>query len=147
MIDVRVQSEDFDPGASLAVLEASGGGGVASFTGIVRGGGGLVELMLEHHPGMTQSAMREIAEEAARRWPLLGISLIHRHGALIPGDRIVFVGTASAHRAAALESCAFLIDWLKTAAPFWKRERFSDGRAQWVDARVDDDLARRRWGE
>jgi molybdopterin synthase catalytic subunit len=145
VITVRVQPEPFDPGIELAALEALGGGGIASFTGIVRGDGGLVELLLEHHPGMTSATLEQIAAEAARRWPLLGITLIHRIGALAPGERIVFVGTASRHRAAALEACAFLIDWLKTAAPFWKRERFADGRSSWVDARIEDDEAAARW--
>jgi molybdopterin synthase catalytic subunit len=147
MISVCVRAEPFDPGEELARLEALGGGGVASFTGIVRGEGGLVELHLDHHPAMTQAAMGDIAAEAARRWPaLLGITLIHRVGDLTPGDRIVFVGTASRHRAAALEACAFLIDWLKTAAPFWKRERFADGGSRWVEARAEDDAAAARWG-
>ncbi|PTQ12875.1 molybdopterin synthase catalytic subunit [Sphingomonas oleivorans] len=146
MIAIGVQAEAFDPGVELTRLEALGGGGVASFTGLVRGDGGLVEMMLEHHPGMTEKAMRAVAEEAARRWPLLGIVLIHRYGPLVPGDRIVFVGTASAHRAAALEACAFLIDWLKTAAPFWKRERFADGTVHWVEAKAEDDAAAARWG-
>jgi len=142
---VSVQAEPFDPGAELARLEALGGGAVASFTGLVRGDGGLCEMLLEHHPGMTAKALEAIAAEAASRWPLAGITLIHRFGALRPGDRIVFVGTASSHRAAALESCAFLIDWLKTKAPFWKQERFADGASRWVDAKADDDEAAARW--
>ncbi|WP_174274511.1 molybdenum cofactor biosynthesis protein MoaE [Sphingomonas bacterium] len=145
MIRVCVQRESFAPGALLEELEAVGGGGVASFTGIVRGEGDLVELMLEHHPAMTASAMREIADRAAQRWPLLGVILVHRYGALVPGDRIVFVGVAARHRAAALESCAFLIDWLKTRAPFWKRERFADGRTRWIEPRAEDDRAAARW--
>ena len=146
MITARVQSEPFDPGAELARLEALGGGGVASFTGIVRGEGDLVELTLEQYPGMTLRTMEAIAADAAERWPLLGATVIHRHGPLVPGDRIVFVGTASRHRAAALEACAFLIDWLKTQAPFWKRERFADGSSRWVEARADDEAATARWG-
>jgi molybdopterin synthase catalytic subunit len=145
MIAVRVQAETFDPGAELAALEALGGGGVASFTGVVRGEGGLVELFLEQAPGMTERAMREIAETARARWPLLGLTLVHRHGPLAPGERIVFVGTASRHRAEALEACAFLIDWLKTRAPFWKRERFADGTTRWIEARAEDDAAAARW--
>jgi molybdopterin synthase catalytic subunit len=143
--DVRVQAGDFDPGAELARLEALGGGAVASFTGVVRGEDGLVELRLDHYPAMTERALAGIAAEAEARWPLLGVVLVHRFGALVPGERIVFVGTASARRAAALESCAFLIDWLKTKAPFWKRERFVDGRTQWVEARGEDDVAAERW--
>ncbi|MDF0545776.1 molybdenum cofactor biosynthesis protein MoaE [Sphingobium sp. H39-3-25] len=138
MIDVRVQAEDFDGGAELAALEGLGGGGVASFTGIVRGGGGLSALVLEHYPAMTQLQLERIADEAARRWSLLGIRIIHRVGALAPGARIVFVGTASPHRTAALESCAFLIDWLKTDAPFWKKEILEDGAERWVEARQED---------
>ncbi|MEH3107686.1 MAG: molybdenum cofactor biosynthesis protein MoaE [Sphingomonas fennica] len=146
MFDVRVQAAAFDPGAELARLEAAGGGGVASFTGIVRGDGGLAELYLEHHPGMTEAAMTDIARAAAGRWPLLGLVLVHRHGGMAPGDRIVFVGTAARHRAAALEACAFLIDWTKTRAPFWKRERFTDGSGRWVEAVAADDEAAARWG-
>jgi molybdopterin synthase catalytic subunit len=145
MIEARVQREAFDPGAELAQLEALGGGGVASFTGIVRGGGGLTELFLEHHPVMTAARMDAIAAEAAERWRLLGLVLIHRHGPLTPGERIVFVATCASHRGAALESCAFLIDWLKTSAPFWKRERFADGQTRWVEARTSDDEAAARW--
>lgn len=143
--EVRVQAEPFDPGSELARLEALGGGAVASFTGLVRGDGGLVEMLLEHHPGMTHKALAAIAAEAAARWPLIGITLIHRFGVLRTGDRIVFVGTASSHRAAALESCAFLIDWLKTKAPFWKQERLADGSARWVEARAEDEAAAGRW--
>ena len=145
MIEVRVQQEEFDPAIELARLEALGGGAVASFTGLVRGDGGLLAMTLEHYPAMTESALRAIAEEAARRWPLAGTILIHRHGRLVPGERIVFVGTASSHRAAALESCAFLIDWLKTDAPFWKREEWADGSARWVEAKSVDDAAKARW--
>ena len=145
-VTVRVQAEDFDPGAELALLEALGGGGVASFTGIVRGGDGLAALVLEHHPGMTGRAMQAIAQTATARWPLLGVTLIHRHGALVPGARIVFVAAASPHRAAALEATMFLIDWLKTRAPFWKQELYTDGRTAWVEARAADDEAANRWG-
>lgn len=147
MRTIRVQADDIDIGAELAALEALGGGGVASFTGIVRGDGGLTALTLEHYPAMTALAMQRVAAEAEARWPLIGLALIHRHGALRPGERIVLVGTASAHRAAALESCAFLIDWLKTKAPFWKRESFADGREIWVEPRLADDAAASRWDE
>jgi molybdopterin synthase catalytic subunit len=145
MIEARVQEAPFDAGAELIRLDALGGGGVASFTGLVRGDGGLVEFFLEHHPGMTQPAMRAIAEAAIARWELLGAILIHRVGVLGPGDPIVFVGTASPHRAAALESCAFLIDRLKTDVPFWKRETFADGAARWVERIAGDDRAAARW--
>lgn len=142
---VSAQAADFDVAAELARLEALGGGGVASFTGIVRGGGGLAALHLETYPGMVQSALEGIAAEASARWPLLGLTLIHRHGTLAVGERIVLVGTASRHRAAALEACAFLIDWTKTKAPFWKQERFADGSARWVQAQAADDAAAAGW--
>jgi molybdopterin synthase catalytic subunit len=140
---VAVQSEDFDPGAELLSLGASGA--VASFVGHVRGGGGLLNMTLEHYPGMTETSLNALADEACSRWPLDAVSIIHRIGLLAPGERIVLVGTASAHRAAALEACAFLIDRLKTDAPFWKREAFADGRKQWVAARDGDDSAAARW--
>lgn len=142
---VRVQAADIDVGAELARLEGLGGGGVASFTGIVRGEGGLIGLELEHHPGITAAMMTRIAEDAATRWPLLGVTAIHRHGRLLPGERIVLAAAASRHRAAALEATAFLIDWLKTNAPFWKKEYFANGTSSWVDARTADDAAAARW--
>lgn len=145
MIDVRVQTEEFDVGVELARLEALGGGAVASFTGIVRGDGGLGALTLEYYPAMTEAAMAEVAAEAVQRWPLIGGTVIHRVGRLSPGERIVLVAVASAHRHAALDACAFLIDWLKTRAPFWKRESFADGTSRWVDARDTDDTAAARW--
>lgn len=145
-VHIAVGEADFDPAGHLARLEALGGGAVASFTGIVRGGDGLQAMRLDHYPAMTQAQIARIVAEAQARWPLLGVVVIHRVGELTPGERIVFVGTASSHRAAALESCAFLIDWLKTSAPFWKKERFADGRAEWVEARAEDDAARERWG-
>lgn len=141
----RVGPEDFDPAVELAVLEQLGGGAVASFTGLVRGGDGLLTLHLDHYPAMTQAQVDRIAADAMARWPLLGIRIVHRVGTLEPGDRIVFVGTASAHRTAALESCAFLIDWLKSHAPFWKKESFADGRDAWVEAKVEDDAKAAAW--
>lgn len=145
MIEARLQPGPFDPGEELARLEALGGGAVASFTGIVRGEEGLTSLRLDHYPGMAERAMRGIAEAAAARWPLLGAVLIHRHGLLLPNERIVFVGTASRHRAAALEACAFLIDWAKAKAPFWKQESFLDGSTRWIEPRATDDEAAARW--
>lgn len=142
---VAVQTEDFDVGAELAALEALGGGGVASFTGVVRGEGGLIALELEHYPAMTQAQVGRIVDEALARWPLLGVSVIHRYGRLDAGARIVFVGTASRHRTAALESCAFLIDWLKSEAPFWKKEHFADGATAWVAARAEDEAKAKGW--
>jgi molybdopterin synthase catalytic subunit len=146
---VRVQAGDFDPGAELAALEILGGGGIASFTGLVRDepgtGGGLEALHLEHYPAMTEAQVRAVVEEAAARWPLLGITVIHRFGTLPVGARIVFVGTASSHRTAALESCAFLIDWLKVSAPFWKQAIRRDGGRDWVEALRDDDAKAEAW--
>lgn len=141
---VSIQMQDFDPAVELAALEASGGGGVASFTGIVRGEGGLIALELEHYPAMTSAQVERIVEQATTRWPLLGVRVIHRYGRLEPGERIVFVGTASRHRTAALEACAFLIDWLKSDAPFWKKEHFAD-RTAWVEARAEDDAKAQSW--
>jgi molybdopterin synthase catalytic subunit len=143
MIRIAVQADDFDPGIEIKALGAAGA--VASFIGHVRGDGGLVEMNLEHYPGMTEAALSNLADAARERWSLAAVSLIHRVGALRPGDRIVFVGAASAHRAAALEACAYLIDRLKTDAPFWKKEQFSDGRHGWVAARASDDEASARW--
>jgi len=144
MSRVSIQSQDFDPAAELVALEASGGGGVASFTGIVRGQGGLVALELEHYPAMTAMQVERIVEQALARWPLLGVRVIHRFGRLEPGERIVFVGAASRHRRAALEACAFLIDWLKSEAPFWKKEHFAD-TALWVEARAEDEAKAQDW--
>lgn len=147
MIVTRVQREDFAIAAELARLDALGGGAVASFTGIVRGDGGLAALTLEHYPAMTERAMADIAAEASARWPLLGGIAAHRIGRLEVGARIVFVATASRHRSAALESCHFLIDWLKTSAPFWKREEWLGGHTRWVDAHSADGEATARWNE
>ena len=146
MITVRVQAQDFDPGVEIAALHTgrSDIGAVASFTGLVRADGGLTALTLEHYPAMTGKALAEIAAEAEARWPLQGGVVIHRHGRLHPGDRIVLVATASEHRAAAFEACAFLMDWLKTKAPFWKREEF-DGEDRWIEAKAEDDVAAERW--
>jgi molybdopterin synthase catalytic subunit len=141
--NIRIQRANFDPGLELARIETAGA--VASFTGLVRGEGGLSSMTLEHYPGMTESALAMLAEKAAARWVLSGIVLIHRIGLLLPGERIVFVATASPHRAAALEACAFLIDHLKTEAPFWKKEAFADGKEAWVEAREGDADAAGRW--
>ncbi len=140
---VRVQHEDFDPGAELDALGREGA--VASFIGHVRGDGGLVTMELEHYPAMTQRALEALADEAVARWGLSAVTIIHRIGTLAPGERIVLVATASRHRAAALEACAYLIDRLKTDAPFWKKERFGGGQEQWVEARASDDEAAARW--
>jgi len=145
MSAVSVQTDDIDVAAELAALEALGGGGVASFTGIVRGDEDVVALELEHHPGMTVPQIEGIVAQAMARWPLLGARVIHRVGKLDTGARIVFVGTAARHRTAALEACAFLIDWLKVAAPFWKKTHHADGRHSWVEARAADSAKAEQW--
>lgn len=145
MIRVSVDPAPIELAVEVAALEERGAGGVASFTGVVRGDGGVTELMLEHYPGMTEAALIALAEAAAARWALLGVTIVHRVGAMVPGDRIVFVGTAASHRREALEACAYLIDRLKTDAPFWKRER-RGADAAWVEARASDGEAAARWG-
>lgn len=146
MIRIAVQETDFDVGAELAALpgDVPGVGAVASFIGIVRGGDGLRALCLEHYPGMTEAALTAIAEQADARWPLTAITIVHRVGRLVVGERIVLVAAASGHRAAALEAVAFLMDWLKTRAPFWKREEGAWG-SRWVEARDADTAAAERW--
>ena len=146
---IKVQREDFDIGAELAQLTDGNTkvGGLASFVGLVRDladQGAVSAMTLEHYPGMTEKRLAEIEAEARARWPLESVLIIHRYGKLEPGDRIVLVATASAHRQAALESCAFLIDWLKTKAPFWKLEQGSKGAA-WVEAKESDDRAAEKW--
>ncbi len=151
MATIRVQSEPFDVGAEMGALTAGRTdiGGIGCFVGTVRataGGCAITAMTLEHYSGMTERAMAGIAAEAERRWELLGCTLIHRVGRLGPGAPIVLVLAASSHRAAALEATAFLIDWLKTSAPFWKKETFADGGEAWVAARDEDDAAAARWG-
>jgi molybdopterin synthase catalytic subunit len=147
MARVLVQDAPFDIAAETAALTAgrTDVGGVGSFIGVCRADDGLEALVLEHYPGMTERAIGRIAEQAEARWPLTGCTVIHRVGRILPGEGIVLVLTASAHRAAALEACAFLIDWLKTQAPFWKREEFATGAHRWVAARDEDDAATARW--
>lgn len=147
MAKVLVQEAPFDMGAETAALSAgrTDVGGIASFLGVCRGDDGLAAMVLEHYPGMTERAIARIAAEAEARWPLTGCTVIHRVGRILPGEPIVLVLTASAHRTAALEACAFLIDWLKTKAPFWKREEFAAGTDRWVEARAEDDAAAARW--
>ena len=144
---VRVQAEDFDAAAEIAGL-ASGRadiGAVVSFTGLCRDEDGtLAALELEHYPGMAEAEIGRIAAEAASRWPLAGLTVIHRHGLLKPGENIVLVVAASAHRRAAFEAADFLMDWLKTKAPFWKLEEGPAGET-WVDAKAEDDTAAARW--
>ena len=147
MARILVQEALFDMATESAALTAGRTdiGGVASFLGVCRGDDALAAMVLEHYPGMTERALGRIAAEAEARWPLTGCTVIHRVGRILPGEPIVLVLTASAHRAAALEACAFLIDWLKTKAPFWKREEFADGDARWVAAKNDDEAAAARW--
>ncbi len=144
---IAIQEAPFDLAAETARLTAGRRdvGGLASFVGLCRADDGLAAMVLEHYPGMTERAIARIAGEAAERWPLLGLTVIHRVGRLEPGAPIVLVLTASAHRTAALESCAFIIDWLKTGAPFWKREEFASGAERWVEAKPADDAATARW--
>ena len=146
---IRVQREDFDPGVEIAALTKgrSDIGGVVSFTGLVRERAGdtkIGAMTLEHYPGMTEKQLQEIEAEANRRWPLAASLVIHRYGKLLPGERIVLVATASPHRDAAFDACRFLIDWLKTKAPFWKLEETEAGGA-WVEAQASDDTSAQRW--
>jgi molybdopterin synthase catalytic subunit len=150
MSSIRVQTADFDVGAEFTALTTGRTdiGGIGCFVGTVRAnptGPQLEALTLEHYPAMTERALEGIVREAERRWPLLGCTVIHRVGRMLPGENIVLVLAASAHRQAALDATAFLIDWLKTKAPFWKQETFVDGSAVWVDARATDDTAATRW--
>jgi molybdopterin synthase catalytic subunit len=145
---VRVQQQSFDVGAELAGLSAGRTdiGALASFVGLVRAHGGepITAMTLEHYPGMTERKLAEIEAEAHARWSLQASLIVHRYGRMLPGEPIVLVATAAAHRAPALEACAFLIDWLKTKAPFWKLEEVA-GASRWVEARVADDEAAVRW--
>lgn len=136
----------FDVAAEMAALALPGVGGIGCFVGVVRGDVGLAALELEHYPGMTERQMGQIAADATRRWELLGCTVVHRVGRMTVGEGIVLVLAAAAHRQAALDATAFLIDWLKTRAPFWKREWATDGSATWVDARESDDASAARWG-
>ncbi|MEH3047073.1 molybdenum cofactor biosynthesis protein MoaE [Sphingomonas adhaesiva] len=145
MIRVLVFAAPIDSTAEMAALEADGGA-VATFTGLVRADDGVSVLELEHYPGATEAALVRLAEAARARWGLTAATIVHRVGAMRPGERIVFVGTVSVHRAAALEACAYLIDRLKTDAPFWKRETVGDA-TRWVEARAHDDAAARKWGD
>lgn len=150
MATIRVQREDFDIGAGFAALAAGRTdiGGIGCFVGTVRnaaGGRPITAMSLEYYPGMTERAIARIAAEAESRWELLGCTIIHRVGRLVPGDNIVLVLACATHRQAALEATHFLIDWLKTRAPFWKKEHFADGEEAWVQARETDEAAAARW--
>jgi molybdopterin synthase catalytic subunit len=147
MIDVRVQAAPFDLADELQKLrgDRTDIGALVTFTGLVRDGPDKIDSMtLEHYPAMTETALRNIADDAWQRWELLGGIIIHRFGVLKPADDIVLVATASAHRQAAFESAMFLMDWLKTKAPFWKKETSSTG-AHWVDAKSADESAADKW--
>ena len=146
---VRVQAEPFDIGAELTAFTQgrTDMGAVASFLGLVRdlvGAERLLALTLEHYPGMTERELERICAEAMARWPLGDVLVVHRHGRMTPGEPIVLVATISPHRQAALDACAFVIDWLKTRATFWKYEERTDG-GFWVDAKESDDGAAERW--
>lgn len=147
MIRVLVSPDPIDLAAEMAAAEqAPGAGAVATFTGLVRSDDGVGTLELEHYPGATEAALTRLAEQACARWSLGAATIVHRVGPMQPGERIVFVAAAAPHRAAALEACAYLIDRLKTDAPFWKRET-RGGDARWVEARDTDADAAARWGE
>ena len=146
---IRVQEADFDAGRELETLTRgrTDVGAVASFIGLVRDaneGSDVASLTLEHYPGMTEKALGEICAQALARWDILETLVIHRIGALVPGDRIVLVGVSSAHRGEAFEACEFIMDYLKTRAPFWKKEATPQGE-RWVEARESDDAAAQRW--
>lgn len=146
---IKVQSEDFDVAAELKALMAgrTNMGAVVTFTGLVRDDGsapGLKAMTLEHYPGMTERKLMEIEAEANRRWDLGGSLIIHRYGRLEPGEQIVLVITTSSHRENAFQAANFLMDWLKTEAPFWKLEETGEGET-WVEAKVNDDEAKGRW--
>lgn len=144
-MNISVQAADFDLGAELSALSQGNAdiGAVASFVGHVRGGE-VLAMTLEHYPGMTEATLREIANEAMRRWNLYRISIIHRIGRLLPGEQIVFVGVASAHRQSAFAGCEYIVDFLKTRAPFWKYEETTGGN-RWVEAKAADQNALERW--
>jgi molybdopterin synthase catalytic subunit len=144
---VRLQREDFDIGAEIARLTQGRAdiGAVATFTGICRDDG-IAAMTLEHYPGMAEAEIARHVEEAEKRWPLLGVTVIHRYGRLTPGENIVLVAIASSHREAAFAAAEFLMDYLKTRAPFWKREHLADGTiGVWVEASGDDTAAADRW--
>ena len=149
-VRVQIQTEDFDLSEVVAELRASDAavGAVVSFIGTVRDrndGAGVSAMELEHYPGMTEGAIEAMIDEAQRRFDIRGARVIHRVGPLLPLDQIVLVAVSSAHRGTAFQACEFIMDYLKTQAPFWKKEQTAEG-ARWVDARVSDDAAAARWG-
>ncbi len=146
---VRVQTEDFDAGAEISRLRSGNArvGAVASFIGVVRDrndGDAVAGMTLEHYPGMTERSIEAIVEEARSRWEIIDALVVHRVGPLLPTDQIVLVVVTSSHRGEAFAACEFLMDYLKTRAPFWKKERLPEG-ARWVEARASDDAAAARW--
>jgi molybdopterin synthase catalytic subunit len=145
---IRIQTEDFDTAHEIAVLSSGRTdiGAVVTFSGLCRGGE-TAALTLEHYPGMAEAEIGRHAQAAIQRWPLTGLTVIHRVGRLLPGDNIVLVVTASAHRHAAFEAADFMMDFLKAHAPFWKHEEKADGATDWVEARASDDEAAKRWDD
>jgi molybdopterin synthase catalytic subunit len=138
---ISVQEQDFDLGSETRALSKDNTvGAIASFVGVVRE----VPMTLEHYPGMTEASLKKIVEQAGERWKVTDCTVIHRYGALQPGDQIVLVAVASAHRGDAFAACEFIMDYLKTQAPFWKKEHRPEG-AQWVEAKASDDKAAERW--
>ena len=146
MSEIRVQQADFDPGAEITALNDAQGaiGAIASFIGLVRADNGLIAMTLDHYPGMCESEIAAHVAEAKTRWPIIALRIVHRVGRLTPGERIVFVGVGSMHRQAAFEAAEFLMDYLKTRAPFWKREERQSGES-WVEARAVDEESVKRW--
>jgi len=143
---ISIQQNDFDIAAEIAALNAAGVGAIATFCGLVRPDDNLTALTLEHYPDMTEREIARIVGEAQTRWPLLGITIIHRVGRMVPRDKIVLVAVAASHRSAAFAACDFLMDYLKTKAPFWKQEERGGG-VTWVEAKSSDDRAAERWRE
>jgi molybdopterin synthase catalytic subunit len=146
---ILVQGEPFDLGSEVDAIHAgrTDVGAVASFVGLARDlneGSGVAAMTLEHYPGMTEKALAQVVDDACERWPLLDVTVIHRVGRLLPGDPIVLVAVAASHRGEAFAACEFIMDYLKTRAPFWKKEETADGE-RWVDARASDDAAAARW--
>ena len=146
---IRVQSDAFDLGVEVDAMRQGRTdiGAIASFVGLARDlneGSGVAAMTLEHYPGMTEKALAALVDEAKRRWTLLDVTVIHRIGRLLPGDPIVLVAVASSHRGEAFAACEFIMDFLKTQAPFWKKEETPQGE-RWVDARASDDAAAERW--
>lgn len=147
-VEIRVQAQDFDIAAEIAGVSKLGAdiGAIVTFTGVCRDEDGrLAALELEHYPGMAEAELARIAGEAADRWPLAAVTIVHRHGRIVPGETIVLVVTASTHRQAAFEAANFLMDFLKTRAPFWKKEHLADHKGEWVAEKDKDRAAADRW--